>query len=161
MSYLPQRKQLRLKDYDYSQTGYYFITICVKDRQNILCDVGVAAHGDPQIPMTQTGKMVLHYLQNIGKVYENIILDCYIIMPNHIHCIIALQNDNGSPRATTPTSLPVMINSFKTITSKNYGQTLWQRNYYEHIIRNEIELQRIRQYIINNPAKWQEDKYFI
>mgnify|MGYP001067715934 CR=1 FL=1 len=161
MSNLPQRKQLRLRDYDYSQAGQYFITICVKDRHNILCDVGGAAYGDPQIPMTQTGKMVLHYLQNIGKVYENVILDCSIIMPNHIHCIIALQNDTGSPWAATPTTIPVILNSFKTITSKKYGQTLWQRGYYEHIIRNEIELQRIRQYITENPAKWQEDMYFI
>ena len=109
MNNLPQRKQLRLRDYDYSQAGYYFITICVKDRQNILCDVGVAAHGDPQIQVTQTGQMVLQYLQNIGKVYENVMLDCFIIMPNHIHCIIALQNgfsspDNGSPWAATPSS---------------------------------------------------------
>jgi len=90
--------------------------------------------------------MVLQYLQNIGKVYENVILDYFIIMPNHIHYIIALQNefpspDNGSPWAATP--------------------TLWQRYYHEHIIRNENELQRIKQYITNNPAKWQEDKYFV
>ncbi len=111
------------------------------DRQNILCDVGVAAHGDPQIPMTQTGKMVLQYLQNIGKVYENVILDCFIIMPNHIHCIIVLQNDNGSPWAANPTTIPVILNSL------NMG--------------DEIELQRIRQYITDNPAMWHEDKYFI
>ena len=61
----------------------------------------------------------------------------------------------------TRSTIPVILNSFKTITSKKYGQTLWQRNYHDHIIRNENELQRIRQYIIDNPAKWQEDQYFI
>ena len=111
--------------------------------------------------------MVLQYLQNTGTVYENVKLDCFVIMPNHIHCIITLQNGlssagSGSPWAATPTTtIPKIVNSFKTLTSKKYGQTLWQRNYHEHIIRNENELQRIRQYIQNNPANWQEDKYFI
>jgi len=128
MDNLPQRKQLRLKDYDYSQEGHYFVTICTQDRQNILCDVGDAAHGVPQI--TQTGQMVLQYLQNIGTAYKNVILDCYIMMPNHIHCIIASQNglspkESGSPWAATPTmTIPKIVNSFKTLTSKKYGQTL-------------------------------------
>ena len=83
--------------------------------------------------------MVLQYLQNTGTVYENVKLDCFVIMPNHIHCIITLQNGlssagSGSPWAATPTTT---------------------------IPKNENELQRIRQYIQNNPANWQEDKYFI
>jgi putative transposase len=144
------RKSIRLKDYDYSQSGYYFITICVKDRQNILCDI-VSIHGISKILTTQTGQTVLHYLQNIGSVYQKANLDCFVIMPNHVHCIIQLYDG---------LSLSVIINSFKTITSKKSGVTLWQRGYYDHIIRNEKELQKIREYIMNNPSKWQEDEYY-
>ncbi|OGO76569.1 MAG: hypothetical protein A2Y23_05215 [Clostridiales bacterium GWB2_37_7] len=161
---LPNRKSLRLKNYDYSRAGYYFVTICTEDKQNLLCDiVGDAAHSIPQF--TPTGHMVQQHLQNINMIYDNAKLDCHIIMPNHIHCIIIIedllqQEEGGRLRAATPTSLTKIINSFKTITSKKYGKTLWQRNYYEHVIRSDKELHEISEYIVTNPIKWQLDKYY-
>ncbi len=203
----PQRKQMRLRNYDYAQAGYYFITICVKDRKNILYDhdveknnenagtvfVGVVnieeiGGGSGQPPprnlpitaggiaqLTETGRMVLHYLQNIGKVYDSVKLDCFVIMPNHIHFIVVLKDElslqnRGQTRAAVgsrpyerhmaPITISKIVNSFKTLTSKKYGQPLWQRNYYEHVIRDEDELLSARQYIMDNPVKWREDKYF-
>jgi REP element-mobilizing transposase RayT len=169
---LPKRKNIRLKHYDYSQAGYYFVTICTENKRHLLCEiVGDAAHSilqtnTTQSKLTETGYMVQQYLQNIDTVYDNAKLDCYIIMPNHIHCIIIIedvvqQEEAGRLRAAAPTSLSKIINSFKTITSKKYGKSLWQRNYYEHVIRKDTELYEIREYIQNNPAKWELDKYYI
>jgi REP element-mobilizing transposase RayT len=179
---LPNRKDLRLKHYDYSQAGYYFVTLCTENKECILCDiVGDAAVGDvtvgdaalsvppqsvtAQPKLTQTGHMVERHLKNINVVYSNAKLDCYIVMPNHVHFIVIIedapqQEMEGRLRAAAPTSLPKLINSFKTITSKKYGKRLWQRNYYEHVIRKDGELHEIREYIVNNPAKWELDKYF-
>ena len=173
---LPNRKDLRLKDYDYSQAGYYFVTICTGNKERILCDiVGDAVVGDAalsvpqsatvQAKLTQTGYIVEQHLKNINVVYPNAKLDCYVVMPNHVHFIVIIedappQEVEGRLRAAAPTSLPKIMNSFKTITSKKYGKTLWQRNYYEHVIRKDKELHEIREYIVNNPAKWELDKYF-
>lgn len=107
MNELPQRKQVRLKEYDYSQEGYYYITICTKDRKQILSKilckktcinnkqikpktVGVALLGDPQIKLTKEGKIVKKHIENCNKKFKNIKINNYIIMPNHIHLIIEL-----------------------------------------------------------------------
>ena len=154
------RKQLRIKEYDYSNEGYYYITICTKNKIKILSkiNVGVVAHGDPQIELTQIGKIVKKYLENYNIKTTNIYIDEYIIMPNHVHLIIKLTN--GSPRGATPT-IPQIINSYKSMVSKKFGNTIWQRNYYEHIIRNEKEYIEIKEYIKNNPLKWENDKYYL
>ncbi|MDP4094100.1 MAG: transposase [Bacillota bacterium] len=152
------RKSIRLKDYNYSQPGYYFITICTINRDNILSNII-----QDSINLSKIGQTVMNHLNNINLVYENVNLDSNVIMPNHIHLILEL-HDNGRLWAAAPTnppifSIPRIVNSFKTLTSKKYGSTLWQRGYYDHVIRGESELNKIREYIINNPAKWQEDEY--
>jgi putative transposase len=168
---LPRRKDLRLKNYDYSQAGYYFVTLCTENKEHVLCNiVGDAAHSVPQSTtiqskLTQIGYIVEQHLKNINVVYSNAKLDCYTVMPNHIHFIVIIEDslqheEGGRLRAAAPTSLSKIVNSFKTITSKKYGKTLWQRNYYEHVIRKDNELHEIREYIMNNPAKWELDKYF-
>ncbi|HYE12383.1 MAG TPA: transposase [Patescibacteria group bacterium] len=174
---LPNRKDLRIKNYDYSQAGYYFVTICTEGKEHVLGDVvansnivGDAAHSvqqpsTTQVKFTQIGHVVEQHLNNINAVYSNAKLDCYVVMPNHVHFIVIIevasqQEGSGQLKAAAPTSLPKIINSFKTITSKKYGKTLWQRNYYEHIIRNDKELHEIRGYIVNNPAKWELDQYY-
>ena len=105
MNVLPKRKQIRLKEYDYSKEGYYFITICTKNRENILgkiekinidknCKrpVGVALQGDPKIKLTKEGKIVRKHIENCNKKFDNIFINEYIIMPNHIHMIIEISN---------------------------------------------------------------------
>lgn len=181
---LPKRKNIRLEGYDYYQSGFYFITICTKNREQILSRivpiVGDAAYGVPSpmagnihdvpiVKLSETGQMVNQYILNINCVYENVSIDKYIIMPNHIHLIVMINRKEaslsagGTPWAAPPTgtSIPIIVNSLKTLTSKKFGETLWQRSYYDHIIKNEQEYTKIWEYIDTNPAKWQEDKYYI
>jgi REP element-mobilizing transposase RayT len=166
MNKLPYRKQNRLVEYDYSNSGAYFITICTKDRDLILWDeeylnVGEAAYSLPQIILSPIGEMVQKIVLNIPDVYKNVSVDAYVIMPNHIHMIILLQED-GTPWAASPTiSISKIINSFKTITSKQYGQSLWQRSFYDHIIRDQKDYDKIKEYIHSNPLQWQNDCYYI
>ena len=167
----PRRKDIRLKNYNYAKEGMYFITICTKNRRNILSNiiyeinysnekksVGVAALGDPKIELSYIGKIVDQHIIKINEIYNNISVDCYIIMPNHVHFIIYIKN-KGSPKAATPT-ISSVINSLKGIITKKCKFPIWQRNYYEHIIRNEKEYLEILEYIQNNPLKWKEDKYY-
>ena len=158
MSELPQRKNLRLKDYDYSQNGYYFVTICVKDMQCILWNNHVGAPiGRPQL--SHIGIKIENAIENIPNIYKNVSINNYIIMPNHIHMIIVLQgNDEG--RAMHAPTISQIINQFKGFVTKQIGYPIWQKLFHDHIIRNEHEYQKIYEYIETNPLKWELDKYF-
>ena len=141
---LPSRKQNRLENFDYNQSGAYFVTICVKDRKRILCDiVGDDAHIVPK----KHGTIVEKYIRNVPEIKK------YIIMPDHIHFIIEIEN--GSMRASTPTkNVSNIVRSIKTLTTKEIGKPIFQRSYYDHIIRNQKDYNDIWEYIENNPAKW-------
>ena len=159
--FLPPRKSsLRLRDYDYSQPGYYFVTVCTKVRhQNVLCairNVGAAALGGPVVELTQEGKIVDQLILNINLVYDGLIaVDTYCIMPDHIHLILWFRGQEiGPPRAAAPTDLPAVINALKGLAVKKIGYPIWQRGYYDHIIRSEQDLNEIRRYIQENPIKW-------
>jgi putative transposase len=158
MDNLPQREQLRLKDYDYSQKGHYFVTICTYGRQNLLCTIAY-----PNTQFTDIGLQVENSILNIPSIFTGVYVDQYIIMPNHLHMIIVITETGG--RGNPP--LQDIIGRFKSFTTyefnkinKTKGKLLWQRNFHDHIIRNEHVLQKIRQYITDNPAKWHEDNYF-
>ena len=156
------RKDTRLREYDYSRPGYYFITICTAVRnQNVLCsiqNVGDAALGVPRVTLTRNGEIVTQYIQNIDHTYRAKV-DRFAVMPDHIHLLIhILSPEDGSPRAATPTDIPRIINTLKSLSSKSVGYRLWQRGYYDHIIRSDADLSETRQYIQNNPLKWMLDK---
>ena len=166
---LPKRKDIRLHGYDYSSSGAYFITICTKGRDPILGDitVGAAAFGGPYVTLSPYGKIVEQYINNINVKYQVITVPIYCIMPNHVHLLVVIDTQNagitevtGSPRAATPT-IPKIINSLKLLATKDAGLPLWQRGYYEHIIRNEQSYCDAWRYIEDNPAKWAEDKYYL
>jgi REP element-mobilizing transposase RayT len=186
------RRSIRLKGYDYSQPGWYFITICCQDK--------VCRFGDVEVNFSEIGNMSEMVLNEIGEMIKaqwlalkerfiNIELHEFIIMPNHFHGILEIldpdtQNDTvGAPlvgaqndSAETPQNdkktLSDMVDAFKSITTVEYIRgvktlgwppfdgKLWQRNYYEHIIRNEKSYYNISNYIVNNPAKWHEDKFY-
>ena len=150
------RKRLRLPTYDYRQDGAYFVTICTKERRNCLSQVvGADAHIGPHTALTGVGEIAERYIQTIPGI------DKYVIMPNHIHMIVLLENGNGSMWASTPTkSLSDIVRSFKVLTSKAAGNSLWQCSFYDHVIRNEQEYLQIWQYIDDNPANWAEDEYY-
>ena len=156
----PQRKNNRLAEYDYSQSGAYFITVCTKEKKCLLSTVvGGDAHIAPSLRLTPMGETVQKYLCRIPGVAE------YVIMPNHVHMILRISAKEllqGPMWASAPTeaSVPSLIRSWKTLVSKELGQSIWQRSYYDHIIRDEQDYTRIAQYIIENPAKWRDDRYF-
>jgi REP element-mobilizing transposase RayT len=166
------RKQVRLPNYDYSKNGFYFITICTKNRENIFGDISVGAAGWPPayttgIQLNDFGKIVYEELKKSQIIRDEIILDQYVIMPNHVHCIIGIVADNnvgGQPAAPTKGSLPSFVNGFKSAVTTRInilrnmpGEPVWQRSYYDHIIRNERSLNAIRQYILDNPINWEQD----
>lgn len=148
------RKPNRLKNYDYSSQGAYFITICTLDRKCILSHiVGGDALIAPQTNLTRCGEIARKNIESMPGI------DKYVIMPNHIHLLIAI---DGPMKASAPTiSVPNLIRSFKVLVSKEIGQSIWQRSFYDHIIRDEEDYLNHLRYIEDNPAKWSEDKYYI
>ena len=155
---LPKRKANRLANYDYSQNGAYFITICVKDRNPILSKIIFNSIYPNEIMLSKYGLIVANEILNIENRFDNAKVLDYVVMPNHIHLIIQLDNCSCS--------LGQIIGSLKSIATlqcKKIGYTddkLFQRNYYDHIIRNEDDYLAKSNYIMNNPEKWLDDKYF-
>ena len=161
MQYNPDvhhRKSIRLKEYDYTKEGMYFITICIQNRECILSEiVGAPDLWCPKIQLTDIGEIIKENISNIEKYYEDIKIIEYVIMPNHIHFILHILS--GQVRSPAPTVFQI-IHALKRITFKQIGYSIWQRNYYEHIIRNEKELYKIIEYIRYNPNNWLQDKYY-
>ena len=169
---LPKRKDLRLKQYDYSSAGAYFVTICVKDRIRLLSDiikpVGVGALDDPQIRLTPIGEIVEKYLLSSENI-PGVKIDRYVIMPDHIHAIIFLDPDKyilrqgGSSRAPTPTNemLPHIVSTFKRFCNKEIGNNIFQRGYIDHIIRDRQDYEEYLRYIRDNPARWCHDELYV
>ena len=141
---LQARKPNRLENYDYSQNGAYFITICVKDRKPILSKiVGDYAHIVPQ----KYGKIFEKYIRNVPEIEK------YVIMPDHVHLIIRI--NNGTMWASSPTrNVATIVRSLKTLTTKEIGEPIFQRSYYDHIIRNQDDYNEKWDYIENNPQKY-------
>lgn len=154
---LPKRKPNRLSDYDYSKCGAYFITICTKNRREMLCDVR-ATFGRP-LQLSEYGKIIQREIERIGAIYDNVVIDKYVIMPNHIHLIVVLNENEGRPKVA-PTISRIM-QQFKGSITKQIGFIIWQKSYHDHIIRNECEYQKIWQYIDENPAKWENDCFYV
>ena len=131
---LPKRKRTRLENFDYSTPGAYFITICTKDRKCILGKiVGEGLRALPEITLSYIGKETEKTIQYINDNYVGVIVDKYVIMPNHIHLIVIL-NDSGG-RGNPP--LQNVIGQLKSYTTNKYNGTLWQRSYHDHIIRGK------------------------
>ena len=160
---LPQRKALRLKAYDYSTPGAYFVTICTHERRCILSSitVGADALGGPQVKLTETGRIVEKYILTTENI-PGIHIDKYVIMPNHVHLILVVDRVSGPPRASAPTmaAVPNAVSALKRLVNREIGGNIWQRSYHEHVIRNEKDYREIWTYIDENPAKWAEDRYF-
>ena len=163
-----ERKLNRLTNFDYSRNGLYFITICTKDRIRYLSDirdVGNAALGVPIVRLTDYGKIVNDQINEINSVYAKLKIMKYVIMPDHLHMIIYLFDENnvmvGTSRTPSPTNavIPSLISVFKRFVNKKTGCDIWQRSYHDHIIRNEREFLEICNYIDNNPINWVNDIY--
>ena len=159
------RRSLRLSRYDYSQSGAYFVTICIKNSENSLGNIE-----DNVMVINQFGQVVKDIWHSLDTRYKEVILDEFVIMPNHIHGIIFIDNpveiihELSLPKERRKMLLPKVVGYFKMNSAKlinqlqaTQGQSVWQKNYYEHIIRDEVSLTKIREYIVNNPLKWHQD----
>jgi putative transposase len=165
------RRSIRLPEYDYSQEGAYYITICTQYRK---CLFGEIRNG--KIALSECGRIVDDWWQQIPVQYSGVVLDEYVIMPNHIHAIIIINGDAVNPVGAIHElplqrrvkrrvmALPKIIGYFKMNSARQINQMhntpgcpVWQRNYWEHIIRNERSLYKIREYIRNNPLYWATD----
>lgn len=174
MEYNPEihnRQSIRLKEYDYSRNGYYFVTICVK---NMECLLGKIKNGE--MVLSEIGQIVHKYWYEIPKHFNNVSIDVFVVMPNHFHGIVVIDDYNvmfnvgarhGVPLQRFGTSisksLPMIVNHFKSAVKRwcnknDHEHFQWQRNYHERIIRNEKELYFKRKYILNNPLKWDLDR---
>jgi REP element-mobilizing transposase RayT len=176
------RRSIRLKGYDYTQVGYYFITICTWHRKFLFGDVK-----DAHMVLNVFGRVVEYQWRRLPYHFKNMELDVFQIMPDHFHGIIHItgakhskRNDDfetekhisnasprqpdaspGRPKGTIPGSVGAIVQNFQSVASrkinrirKTPGAPVWQRNYYERIVRDEYALSRIRKYIIENPIKW-------
>lgn len=154
----PIRKNLRLKEYNYSDAGYYFVTLCLKDRKCLFGDfVGRDVPGAPQMRYSEYGVIANDRINTISEY-----VDKYVIMPNHIHIILQINNSgSGAPGTSRPTNrLSSIVGYYKKLVNKQIGFNVWQASYYDHIIRNEQDYLRICEYIDTNPLKWETDKYY-
>ena len=200
---LPRRKTIRLQNYDYSQVGAYSVTICTAHKRPLF---GVVRRGDPcgrppvpaYVELSETGRIVESYLTEIPSHYPDVGLASYVIMPDYIHMILVLtqnqpqragqcpapteESDLSSRRGGTPASpapagksdpscrrggtpgppaLPKIISAFKSLTTRKAGTSLWQRGYYEHILRNQQDFSEAARYIQGNPARRLEREGFL
>ncbi|MBQ8566520.1 MAG: transposase [Clostridia bacterium] len=189
---LPKRKKLRLKYYDYSSTGAYFITVCTQNRQQILSKIvgtGLLQFGHardltphrgviqdpraaslrpdcPQIQLTEYGKVLDKYINQMSSHYESITVDRYVIMPNHFHMILNV-NANGQSGTPVPTKagksnsfVSSFVSTLKRFCNKEYGKNIWQSRFYDHVIRNREDYEEHTKYIYENPIQWYYDELY-
>lgn len=155
-----KRKQNRLKDYDYSAAGAYFVTVCTRDRANHFWkDVGASIARPQDIELSEKGKTVDEAIKKIEANYPNLSVDNYVIMPNHIHLIIQI-HDIADGRAMLAPTISTVIQQMKGYATKHIKQSIWQKSYHDHIIRGREDYLKIWQYMDENPAKWKDDCYF-
>jgi len=165
-SKLPKRKPTRLKGYDYGAPGAYFVTICVKDRKELLSQiVGDGVHDVPKNVLTSYGKIAEKQINQMNEFYDYITVDKYIVMPNHIHLLISI-TERINPFPTMHYDIPNIIGKYKAAVTRRVGNAfmhsgkLWQTSFYDHIVRSDADYQQIWQYITGNPSKWLEDRFY-
>ncbi|WP_392419833.1 transposase [Capnocytophaga canis] len=183
-----KRRSIRLKGYDYSREGLYFITICCQNREHYFGEIV-----DGKMQLNEIGEIAYNEWINTETIRKNVVLHSFVVMPNHFHTIveiahqcrgvlhtpnyITLRTPNGDEKGVFNTSnnekgvcntplrspsqtLGAIVRGYKSAVSKKIGFSVWQRNYYEYIIRNEESYFKIHEYIENNPAKWEEDCFY-
>ena len=165
----PKRKPTRLKYYDYSQPGAYFVTICTKDKFPFLSKiiVGDGVLDVPQNQLSKYGKTADKYIRQMNNFYDYINVDKYVIMPNHIHLLLSISNNeinlnDGTSRTPSPTNSHIarFVSTFKRFCNKENEKNIWQRSFHDHIIRGKDDYLKIWEYIDNNIQKWELDCFY-
>ena len=160
---LPNRKTIRLPEYDYDSPGYYFITICTQDKLKLLCNIVVSdLITGTEIQMLPYGRIAEEYLTNMQQFYGDIYIDKYVIMPNHIHMLLCIPYEVVPDKPTIKKDkISRFIGTFKRLFQRDCGNNIWQYRSYDHVIRNEQDYRKIWNYIDCNPGKWTEDRLYV
>jgi REP element-mobilizing transposase RayT len=160
---LPNRKRNRLGEFNYSAEGEYFITICVKDRREILSEiVGDDACDVPQIKLSSYGKILEKHISEMSGNFKGINVYNYVIMPNHVHLILQILYGDGTSQASSPTKahIPMFVSQLKRNCNHEIGENIWQRSYHDRVIRNGDEFEKIDTYVRENPYLWKKDCFY-
>jgi REP element-mobilizing transposase RayT len=159
---LHHRRSIRLEAFDYAQSGAYYVTIVVQNRDALLGSIGNEA-----VALTDAGQMVAYWWNELTNHFRRVTTDAFIVMPNHVHGIIVIKEGEGGH---TGPPLPTIVGWFKTMTTnacirgvhehgwEPFAGRFWQRGYYERVIRSDDELAKTREYIESNPLRWEEDE---
>lgn len=160
---LPKRKPTRWQGFDYSTPGAYFITICAEHRKNTFSHI--VGEGSPLPLLKDEGKIIEHFIKSIPQKFTNVYVEQYVIMPNHVHMLLFIQ-DNGGRGNPSPTVSNIIgwlkYQCTKSIHASNHrmGERIFQRSFHDHVVRDRYDHAKIAAYIENNPALWQEDCFF-
>ena len=163
---LPNRKRTRLKEYDYSSEGAYFVTICTHQKQCVFSRVVGAIHESPEVRLSQSGKIVDYYINRLSSRFD-LKIDKYVIMPNHVHLLIivdkrAIRESPLHKRSLISSAIGYLkMNVSRDIHKNVCSDKIWQRSFHDHIIRGERDYLKIWDYIDTNPHKWSEDCFYI
>lgn len=154
----PARKCNRLRGYDYSQQGAYFITVCVQNRAELFGRIVGTHCVRPYIGLSDQGQIVQSEIETLSSTYETVSVDAFVIMPNHVHMIIVIDSgriQNGRPQVAPTVSR--IIKQWKGAITKRLGFSPWQKSFHDHVIRGHEDYLGIAEYIENNPAQWEQD----
>ena len=156
-----KRKPNRLRSFDYSSPGAYFVTICTKDRRNLFWkNVGASIARPEDVILTVQGELVDKAIRNIPMHYPSVSVDQYVIMPNHIHLLLQIHTDHNGNAMRGP-SISIVVQQMKGVVTKQLGCSIWQKLFHDHVIRNENDYSMIWNYIAGNPMKWTEDCFYL
>ena len=168
---LPKRKDIRLKNYDYSSPGAYFVTVCTENRKNYFwngsiepqtfkwCSVGANCVRPQNLPLSDIGKLVLDELERWNQTYPAVSLYSYVIMPNHLHILAVIYADEYGRPQVAPT-VERMVKQFKGVVTKRVGKPIWQKSFIEHVIRDKKDYETRSNYIYENPMRWCYDELY-
>ena len=158
---LLKRKQNRLTEYDYRTPNAYFITICTDNRKNLFWkDTGTNIDCPENVPLTKLGILARQSITEIPNHYPMMSVDHFVIMPNHVHLLLQIHSDSNGRSMIDPT-ISTVVRLMNGTVSKKAGFSVWQKGFYDHVIRNDNDYWDIWNYIEGNPGKWTEDKFCI
>jgi REP element-mobilizing transposase RayT len=163
MNEWPKRKMNRLRGYNYGQSGMCFITICAKERLCLFSEIVEAEidcslmcqPNEPQIKLTPIGQTIREAIRNIPQTCNSCGVDSFVIMPNHVHLILLFSENHE--QAMNTMNVSSLIGKMKRFVSLKIGYSVWQKSFYDHIIRSEDDYLRIAQYVLDNPSRWLND----
>ena len=157
------RKNIRLKDFNYNSEGAYFITICTQNKICLLSHIMQTTVLDtPKIHLTKYGEIANKVILQLSDFYNNVSVENFVIMPNHVHLLLFINYSSTTPPETSPQNSIIsrFISTFKRFCNKEFGENIWQKRSYDHIIRNTSDFDEHLKYIYENPIRWTSDEFY-